>query len=558
MIAVADRYVTALADLDPCWATLRGVAGQDHRLPDLSPHGLGERERLLRRTRRELAHATPSDERDRRAAAFLADRLDAQLDLVEQGEPFRPLRVIGSPLGAVRQVFDLMRRESHDDWEVVATRLEAVPATLVGFRQTLDEGLRRGIRAARRQALALADQAATWAGRGDTAPFFTGMVATADVAGTLRARLEQGARRADEAMEVTATFLFDDYAPRAPDDDPVGPDRYAAFARHALGTRLDPDETYAWGWEELGRLDRELASVAEAIHPGGSVEDARVALDADEAGAIEGVEAFRSWLQDLMDRTVEQLAGTHFDIPEQIRRVEAMIAPPGGAAAMYYTPPSEDFTRPGRTWYPTLGKTRFPLWPEVTTAFHEGVPGHHLQLGQVRVLGDRVSRHQRLDMVSGHIEGWALYAERLMDELGAFDTPATRFGFLTSQRFRAARVVIDLGLHLQLGVPAGAGLPAGATWTPEMALAFLEPRSPFGPAFAASEIDRYLGLPAQAISYKVGERVWLDVRERVRRERGSAFSLRRFHAEALDLGNVTLDQLAVELVDVPGVSADPG
>src|SRR2546423_2288460 len=134
------------------------------------------------------------------------------------------------------------------------------------------------------------------------------------------------------------------------------------------------------------------------------------------------------------------LDGPHFDIPEPVRTVEAMIAPPGGAAAMYYTPPSEDFRRPGRTWYPTLGRTRFPLWMEVSTAYHEGVPGHHLQLAHVRWLGDRLNPFPRLMGWTGQTEGWALYAERLMDDLGLMDKPDYRLGMLANHAFRAARV----------------------------------------------------------------------------------------------------------------------
>ena len=160
-----------------------------------------------------------------------------------------------------------------------------------------------------------------------------------------------------------------------------------------------------------------------------------------------------------MDSTIDDMDGTHFDIPDPVKRVEAMIAPPGGAAAMYYTGPSEDFSRPGRTWYPTLGKTRFPLWGEVSIAYHEGVPGHHLQIGQVRYLRDRFDRFQRGSGVSGHAEGWALYAERLMDELGYFDKPEYRMGFLRAQAMRAVRVIVDIGMHLEFDIPAESGLP---------------------------------------------------------------------------------------------------
>ncbi len=156
-----------------------------------------------------------------------------------------------------------------------------------------------------------------------------------------------------------------------------------------------------------------------------------------------------------MDRTIAELDGVHFDIPEPVKTVEAMIAPPGGAAAMYYTPPAEDFSRPGRTWYPTQGRTRFPLWGEVSIAYHEGVPGHHLQVAQVVFLADQLTRFQRtIGWTSGHGEGWALYAERLMGELGYLDVPDYELGMLRAQAMRSVRVVVDIGMHLELPIPS--------------------------------------------------------------------------------------------------------
>ena len=144
-----------------------------------------------------------------------------------------------------------------------------------------------------------------------------------------------------------------------------------------------------------------------------------------------------------------------------------MIAPPGGAAAMYYTGPSEDFSRPGRTWYPTMGKTRFPLWREVSICYHEGVPGHHLQVAQVRYLSDRLNRFQRLaGFTSGHGEGWALYAERLMGELGYLDNPAFELGMLSAQAMRAVRVIVDIGMHLELAIPATSATTPGSAGPP--------------------------------------------------------------------------------------------
>jgi uncharacterized protein (DUF885 family) len=242
------------------------------------------------------------------------------------------------------------------------------------------------------------------------------------------------------------------------------------------------------------------------------------------------------------------LAGTHFDIPPAVLKVEAMIAPPGGNPAMYYTPPSSDFSRPGRTWYPTIGKTRFPLWREVSTAYHEGVPGHHLQLAQTCLLEKSLPPFQTLlGAVSGHVEGWALYAERLMGELGYLENPDYHLGMLAAHALRAARVVVDIGLHLDKPIPTDQPFHPGATWSFELAVSFLIEKGRIGRDFATGEVHRYLGVPAQAISYKVGERVWLEVREAARRNWGPRFELREFHRRALNLGCVGLDQLRREL-----------
>ena len=271
-------------------------------------------------------------------------------------------------------------------------------------------------------------------------------------------------------------------------------------------------------------------------------------LETDPARAIEGEQPFRAWMQDLQDTTIAELHGTHFDLPEPVRRIEALIAPPGGALAMYYTGPSEDFSRPGRTWYPTGGKTRFPLWGEVSIAYHEGVPGHHLQIATTVHLREALSRWQRLmGGTSGYVEGWALYAERLMAELGYLENPDYYLGMLRAQALRCVRVVVDIGMHLELPIDGDDHFHPGETWTPELGLAFIRERSHFPPDFLASEVDRYLGLPGQAISYKVGERAWLAAREAARRRDGDAFDLKAFHAQALDLGPMGLQQMGREL-----------
>ena len=549
---IADGYVSAYAALDPTTATAVGIDDHGTRLTDHSPDGIEARDDLARATRAALAAAEPVDDRDRIAAAYLDERLEASLRLADLGESFRNLNVLGGPLQDTRQVFDLMDRGSPDDWERIAERMAAIPASLDSARRTLDVGLDRGLVAARRQAVGVRAQVAAWSGADGERPFFDAYIEPfaerGDGSPALRSRLEGLAQRATDAFAAVTAYLDDTYIPRAAADDAVGAPRYAAWAQYFNGTDLDLVETYEWGWAELRRIEAEMHAVCERILPGASIDETMDHLDRDPALVIEGEDAFRAWLQDLLDRSVADLDGVHFDIPAPVRRVEAMLAPPGGGASMYYTPPSEDFSRPGRTWYPTQGLTRFPIWGEVSTCYHEGVPGHHLQCGLLTHLGDALTRFQRtIGWNSGHGEGWALYAERLMGELGYLDEPAYELGMLRAHALRAVRVVIDIGMHLRLRVPDDEPGIGGATWTPELGLRFAFDRARLPDHLVRFEVDRYLGLPGQAISYKVGERVWLETRAAAMARHGAAFDLRAWHAYALDLGPLGLDLLRTEL-----------
>ena len=234
-------------------------------------------------------------------------------------------------------------------------------------------------------------------------------------------------------------------------------------------------------------------------------------------------------------------------------RCEALIPPEGSAAAAYYTAPSEDFSRPGRTWYPTLGRTMFPRWGDVTTCYHESVPGHHLQIAYAKVQAASLSRIQRSSFIPGHGEGWALYAEQLCDEFGWFENPDYRLGYLGGQILRTVRVIIDIGMHLSKTIPLGTtlndGTPfhGGEIWNPDLAFEFSVRETGNTEAFMRSEIDRYLGWPAQAISYKIGQREWVAARDDARARDGDAFDMKAWHTKALRLGAIGLDQLRAEL-----------
>ncbi len=549
---IANQYVDKIARLNPVAATMRGIPGHDAEMTDFSPEGVAASDALNRETLVALSRATVEGERDRIARETMEDELKLRLEQSEAREHLRDVGVLRTPLQSIRLCFDLMPRATLEDWRNIAARLGLVPQGLASYRTSLEEGMRRNLVAARRQAIECATQAEVWSGQKGGTSFFDGVVANYNASGisnsSLRRDLEKGARDAASAYAHMARFYRDIYSAKAQERDAVGRERYSLSSRLFNGIALDLNETYAWGWEQLRWVEEEMAATAEKIFPGGGVEAAKQMLENDPSRAIEGVEPFKEWMQGLQDKTIAALDGAHFDISGPVRRIEAMIAPPGGALAMYYTGPSEDFARPGRTWYPTGGKTRFPLWGEVSIAYHEGVPGHHLQHGTTTYLKDELSRYQRLiGGCSGYAEGWALYAERLMGELGYLDTPDYYLGMLRAQALRSVRVIIDIGMHLELTIPRGQPYHPGERWTPELGGEFLKERSHFPADFLASELARYLGTPGQAISYKVGERVWLESRQEARRRLGPAFNLKAWHNRALRIGPMGLALMKKEM-----------
>jgi len=544
---LADRYVDAACALDPNQATYIGVAGYDDQLTDYGPEARAARAELARQVLSDLGDAPIETDNDRVCVTAMRERLGLELELHDAGELDGDLNVIESPVQSTRQVFDLMPTGGEDAWRTIATRMSAVPAALAAYRRSLVQARDGGRVAARRQVLACAGQCTQWTS-GEDGGFFGHLVAGSGMQGEIRTDLETAARAASQAYAELGTFLRDELAPHAPEHDGVGRERYALWSRYFLGAEIDLDETYAWGLEELARIEQEMAAVADQIVPGGSVADAQAVLEADPARKLAGPDALQAWMQQISDRVVGELADVHFDIPQEIRNLECRIAPTKDGG-IYYTGPSEDFSRPGRMWWSVpVGVTAFSTWREVTTVFHEGVPGHHLQVAQTAYRSDVLNRWQRLMCwVSGHGEGWALYAERLMADLGYLDDHGDRLGMLDAQAFRAARVVIDIGMHLGLEIPAGTGFHDGETWDPELGLEFLRAHNSMADEFLRFELDRYLGWPGQAPSYKVGERIWLQARDEVRARQGDRFDLKAFHRRALDLGGLGLDPLRAEL-----------
>ncbi|NYJ73919.1 DUF885 domain-containing protein [Allobranchiibius huperziae] len=529
--AIAEAHHDASMRLSPILATELGVPGYDDRLDDFSPGGRAEVADQARRTLAALGGATATDDVDQVTIAAMTERLELVVEEFEAGTPLMSLNVIASPMQEMRDVIDLMSTDTAEGLATIGARMSAMPRALDQWLESLHAAADRGMVAPRRQVLACIQQTQDHtAADGYFTTYAAEHPAIADQIGeAARAYVAVGQRLKEEIL------------PRAPEADACGRDLYPLHSRHFLGTTVDLEETYAWGQEELSRITGEMRKVAERITPGAGVKEAMAALDADPAYQLHGTAELRNWMQDKADRAIADLGGTHFDIPEPVQRIECMIAPTQ-SGGIYYTGPSEDFSRPGRMWWSVpKGVEQFGTWRELTTVYHEGVPGHHLQVAQTMYRSGLLNSWRRMDAwTSGHGEGWALYAERLMQELGHLDDPGTLMGMYDAQSMRAARVVLDIGVHCGFPAPAEVG---GGDWTYDKAWTFLTAHCDMAEGFLRFELDRYLGWPGQAPSYKIGERIWMQLREQAQDREGAAFDLKAFHRRALDIGGVGLDTL---------------
>ncbi len=545
---IAEAWVDTLAERIPTLATYIGRDEHNGRFGDYSPEGAEALTADARTTKAALEAAEPVDAIDTVTKMDLVRELDLMIEQHEAKTHLRDLNVIASPAQDIRATFDLMPTATVEDWSTISRRMKALPAAVEGYVETLRRGIAEGVVPARRQVSEVVSQIGRYtADTGFFAEFVAGAApAEGQLPASLARELDENAGAARVAYDGLASFLSTELAPVAGEADGVGREMYALHSRRFLGAEIDLDETYDWGVQELARMVAEQEAIANEILPGASVEEAVAFLEKDESRKLRGTQALQEWMQRTSDKAVEELARTHFDIAEPIRTLECMIAPTN-EGGIYYTGPTDDFSRPGRMWWSVPeGVDTFDTWRELTTVYHEGVPGHHLQIAQAVYNRAQLNSWRRLLAgTSGHAEGWALYAERLMEQLGYLDDPADRLGMLDGQRMRAARVVLDIGVHL--GKPR---LDGTGTWDHDYALAFMLKNVNMSEEFVRFEVNRYLGWPGQAPAYKVGQRIWEQVREDERQRRGADFSMKEFHTRALDIGGVGLDTLRAALASV--------
>ena len=546
---IANEYFEKVLDLNPVHATELGRKGVETLYPDYSPAGEKAFTRLAKKTLKKVNNVLPIDDVDLVTLDALQERLSLYRKQHKAGFGGWQMNNIASVPQEVRSVFDLMKRNTQQDWEHIIGRMHRVTEALEGYIQTLEAAREEGKVAPRRQVDIVIEQTAAYYAPGG---FFDELATeVAEAVPSLKDEAAAGAEAAKEGYRRLNSYLVEKLQPVAPSRDAVGRKAYSLHSRSFLGTTIDLDETYAWGVKELESIIARQREVAEEIEPGASIERAKQLLDEDPARQLHGTDELKTWTQKLADAAVENLAGSHFEIGGPMRRIECCIAPTN-EGGIYYTGPSPDFSRPGRMWWSVPeGEDTFTTWRETSTVYHEGVPGHHLQIAIATALqGTMNSWRTNMLWVSGHGEGWALYAERLMEELGYLKDPGDRMGMLNAQRMRAARVVFDIGVHCEMPIPAEwaeqLGVEPGTIWTSELGYEFLKLNLDESEGHLRFEFLRYLGWPGQAPSYKIGERLWLELRDQALR-RGD--DMRAFHTRALLLGSVGLDTLRRALTD---------
>ena len=542
IFAISDEYIDTLGRMSPIEATSLGIPGYDHLLDDFSIAAETKAADYRRDVLMRIKAMAPIDEIDRIAKEVLIERVEASLKLFDSKESFITYGPITNPAASIRSIFTLMNTEGPEAISNVTSRLNAIGAALDSWKSTIEEMNAFGKGTSRRQVLAVSDQLEVHGSGG-----YAEMARSID-SGDKYPDLHFAAQNAEAACLSMAAWMRNVHAPRSLDIDGVGEERYAPWARYFTGADLDLRATYEWGVTDLEQINARMYKAAEKLGLAGkSLKEVAEYCEDAELHRIDGEENLLAKLKEFTQQAIERLDGVYFDVDPRIKFCDARIAPEGSAAAPYYQPPTEDLSRPGTTWYPTLGHTQFNFWHIASTWYHEAVPGHHLQCATATIEKDRLTRFQRTDAwISGYGEGWALYAERFMDELGAFEDPSYELGYLSGQALRAARIIVDIGMH------CGYEDFEGNVWNAESAYNLMVDRALLAPDFARSEIDRYLGWPGQAISYKVGERVWMRIREDARKRLGDKFDIKAWHNYALKIGPMGLDPFEREMATFQG------
>lgn len=335
------------------------------------------------------------------------------------------------------------------------------------------------------------------------------------------------------AYKTFAAFLRNEYAPQGRTTLSItsladGQKRYEndIYARTTM--HMSAEEIHQLGLKEMERIEAEMTAIAKK-EGFSDLAAFRASLKTNPkyvpTSAEQILDAYRHYIAQMQDK----LPGLFGTVPSSPVTVEP-IPPFQSAAATHYVIGTPDGKRPGRVVVATSNFAQRTLIDDEATAYHEGVPGHHMQLSVQQQLVGLPKFRLHLLAFNAYLEGWALYAEQLGKEAGFYQDPVSDYGRLSSELFRAVRLVVDTGIH-------------GKGWGRDQVVDFFRKSGAVDEPTIQSETDRYIAWPAQALSYKLGQLKFRELRERAQKELGPKFDVRAFHDEMLNGGTLPLDML---------------
>ncbi len=546
--ALFDRHWQWQAERFPEWSTYRGDLRFNDRLTDRSPAAQAaedaqERE-FLAAARAVPAQGLSATDRVSRDMFIGAREREVQ----EQAFAGWRTMLIGALGGAHTQFADLMLptpMNTAAQAEQLLARMAAYPKAMAQQVALMRSGIALGWVPAQPVLERARDQLdAQLATPLDDSPYFGPFKRLGrDVPPDTRAVLQARGKAAIErevlpALRTLRAFIADEYLPKAPADGalsryPQGSQVYAMLVQHRTTTTLTPQQIHAIGLRELDRLHGEIRGVMRQMKFDGDFAGFVKQLNGDPKYFTTSPEALLAGYREIAKRIDAELPRLFAELPRAPYGVRAMPAYRGPDAAEYYDRPAQDGTRPGWFNAAASGFAKKPTWSMATLTAHEAVPGHHLQIArQIELKG--LPDFRRSGGYTAYSEGWALYAETLGQEIGLYDDPAVRFGHLQAQAFRAARLVVDTGIHA-LG------------WSRQQAIDFMVDRTGLHRDFVTSEVDRYTSNPGQALAYMLGQLKIQELRDRAKAALGPKFDLRRFHNAVIDQGAMPLDTLEREI-----------
>ena len=546
---LADGFWDGILDLSPITATVLGYERGADKLDDPGPEGRDRARRLYRQTL-ERADAIEAD-----AAGAGADvpaeqaitldilRVVCRIELEQQEQRFDRLKVVDQmdgPQTLMPLLAGFQRMDTPERFDMFLARVADYPRFMAATAEVVREGLDSGLTAARIVAERVVAQLERMLEMPDEESPVAVAATPPSEAG--REKLVEAVRKsvkpADRAFLEAIRGAYMDATRLEPGlwSAPQGEQLYRTQVKAWTSLELDPADLHRIGLEELESIEAERRQIARSLGFGDDTAAARAALSSGPSGRPATIEEYLDRARGQIERAMA--ASPRFFGRMPLAGVEVKAVEPfkeADSPAAYYYPPAVDGSRPGAYYVNTYDLPSRSFMNLATTSFHEAVPGHHFQIAlQTEMTGLNTFRRMGARMAGmAYVEGWGLYSERLADEMGLYLDATERFGMLDGQAWRAARLVVDTGLH-------------AFRWTQERSIGQLR-KAGLSETDALIEADRYICLPAQALTYKVGQR---EI-ERLRREAAaslrSAFDLRAFHDAVLGHGTLPLATLAREL-----------